>query len=76
MDLFRYRFNELTEGLRQKFLEHVNLKFEAVSMLLPGFVLCSVCLMFLKLLLKVVSVLLFKKINVNLRLKKTIRNSF
>uniref|UniRef100_A0A8C3CKB2 DNA primase large subunit n=1 Tax=Cairina moschata TaxID=8855 RepID=A0A8C3CKB2_CAIMO len=63
MDLFRYRFNELTEGLRQKFLEHVNLKFEAVSMLLPGFVLCSVCPMFLKLLLKVVSVLLFKKIN-------------
>uniref|UniRef100_A0A8C3CKQ6 DNA primase large subunit n=1 Tax=Cairina moschata TaxID=8855 RepID=A0A8C3CKQ6_CAIMO len=33
MDLFRYRFNELTEGLRQKFLEHVNLKFEAVSIL-------------------------------------------
>lgn len=61
MDLFRYRFNELTEGLRQKFLEHVNLQFEAVSMLLSGFVLCSVCLMFLKIFFKVVSVLLFKK---------------
>ncbi|KAJ7404354.1 DNA primase large subunit-like protein [Pitangus sulphuratus] len=31
MDLFRYRFNELTESLMQKFLEHVNLSFEAVS---------------------------------------------
>ncbi|XP_026647396.1 DNA primase large subunit isoform X2 [Zonotrichia albicollis] len=29
MDLFRYRFNELTENLMQKFLEHVNLSFEA-----------------------------------------------
>uniref|UniRef100_A0A8C3UD23 DNA primase large subunit n=1 Tax=Catharus ustulatus TaxID=91951 RepID=A0A8C3UD23_CATUS len=32
MDLFRYRFNELTESLMQKFLEHANLSFEAVSM--------------------------------------------
>lgn len=39
MDLFRYRFNELTENLMQKFLEHVNLSFEAVSMLLSVFVL-------------------------------------
>ncbi|XP_054051733.1 DNA primase large subunit isoform X2 [Rissa tridactyla] len=31
MDLLRYRFNELTDGLRQKFLEHVNLSFEAIS---------------------------------------------
>ncbi|XP_052637795.1 DNA primase large subunit isoform X2 [Harpia harpyja] len=31
MDLLRYRFNELTESLRQKFLEHVNLLFEAIS---------------------------------------------
>ncbi|XP_069660666.1 DNA primase large subunit isoform X2 [Haliaeetus albicilla] len=31
MDLLRYRFNELTETLRQKFLEHVNLLFEAIS---------------------------------------------
>ncbi|OWK49698.1 DNA primase large subunit [Lonchura striata] len=31
MDLFRYRFNELTENLMQKFLEHVNLSFEAVN---------------------------------------------
>ncbi|NXI15724.1 PRI2 primase, partial [Irena cyanogastra] len=31
MDLFRYRFNELTEGLMQKFLEHVNLSFEAIG---------------------------------------------
>ncbi|XP_032042815.1 DNA primase large subunit-like [Aythya fuligula] len=31
MDLFRYRFNELTESLRQKFLEHVNLQFETIS---------------------------------------------
>uniref|UniRef100_A0A8C3UC74 DNA primase large subunit n=1 Tax=Catharus ustulatus TaxID=91951 RepID=A0A8C3UC74_CATUS len=30
MDLFRYRFNELTESLMQKFLEHANLSFEAV----------------------------------------------
>ncbi|XP_009863507.1 PREDICTED: DNA primase large subunit-like, partial [Apaloderma vittatum] len=30
MDLLRYRFNELTENLRQKFLEYVNLSFEAV----------------------------------------------
>ncbi|NWS45556.1 PRI2 primase, partial [Probosciger aterrimus] len=33
MDLLRYRFNELTESLRQKFLEHVNLSFEAVKLL-------------------------------------------
>uniref|UniRef100_A0A8B9PCG6 DNA primase large subunit n=1 Tax=Apteryx owenii TaxID=8824 RepID=A0A8B9PCG6_APTOW len=31
MDLFRYRFNELNDSLRQKFLEHVNLSFEAIS---------------------------------------------
>ncbi|XP_030800976.1 DNA primase large subunit [Camarhynchus parvulus] len=31
MDLFRYRFNELTENLMQKFLEHVNLSFEAIG---------------------------------------------
>ncbi|KFO81226.1 DNA primase large subunit, partial [Cuculus canorus] len=31
MDLLRYRFNQLTDSLRQKFLEHVNLSFEAVS---------------------------------------------
>ncbi|XP_068039788.1 DNA primase large subunit isoform X2 [Anomalospiza imberbis] len=31
MDLFRYRFNELTESLMQKFLEHVNLSFEALT---------------------------------------------
>ncbi|XP_061316543.1 DNA primase large subunit isoform X3 [Pezoporus flaviventris] len=31
MDLLRYRFNELTDSLRQKFLEHVNLSFEAIS---------------------------------------------
>ncbi|KAF1468797.1 DNA primase large subunit, partial [Megadyptes antipodes antipodes] len=31
MDLLRYRFNEVTDNLRQKFLEHVNLSFEAVS---------------------------------------------
>ncbi|NXA40035.1 PRI2 primase, partial [Eudromia elegans] len=31
MDLFRYRFNELTDSLRQKFLDHVNLQFEAIS---------------------------------------------
>ncbi|XP_049674247.1 DNA primase large subunit isoform X2 [Accipiter gentilis] len=31
MDLLRYRFNELTETLRQKFLEHINLLFEAIS---------------------------------------------
>ncbi|XP_068867484.1 DNA primase large subunit isoform X3 [Aphelocoma coerulescens] len=31
MDLFRYRFNELTENLRQKFLEHINLSFEGCS---------------------------------------------
>ncbi|NWU34895.1 PRI2 primase, partial [Hylia prasina] len=31
MDLFRYRFNELTETLMQKFLEHVNLSFEAIG---------------------------------------------
>ncbi|NXM97185.1 PRI2 primase, partial [Sylvia borin] len=31
MDLFRYRFNELTGGLMQKFLEHVNLSFEAID---------------------------------------------
>uniref|UniRef100_G3UQS1 Uncharacterized protein n=1 Tax=Meleagris gallopavo TaxID=9103 RepID=G3UQS1_MELGA len=45
MDLFRYRFHELTEGLRQKFLDHVNLSFEAVSVLLSGSVSCRVCLM-------------------------------
>ncbi|NWS93266.1 PRI2 primase, partial [Toxostoma redivivum] len=54
MDLFRYRFNELTEGLMQKFLEHVNLAFEAIgedlknelanelSMSTPGFSLTKV----------------------------------
>ncbi|KAM4784711.1 DNA primase large subunit isoform 2-T2 [Cyanocitta cristata] len=31
MDLFRYRFNELTENLRQKFLEHINLSFEGLT---------------------------------------------
>ncbi|KFV71402.1 DNA primase large subunit [Dryobates pubescens] len=31
MDLLRYRFNQLTPGLMQKFLEYVNLSFEAVS---------------------------------------------
>ncbi|NXE89804.1 PRI2 primase, partial [Menura novaehollandiae] len=31
MDLFRYRFNQLTDSLMQKFLEHVNLSFEAIS---------------------------------------------
>ncbi|NXE37682.1 PRI2 primase, partial [Ptilorrhoa leucosticta] len=31
MDLFRYRFNELTESLMQKFLEYVNLSFEAIG---------------------------------------------
>ncbi|XP_066036645.1 DNA primase large subunit isoform X2 [Chamaea fasciata] len=31
MDLFRYRFNELSGGLMQKFLEHVNLSFEAIG---------------------------------------------
>ncbi|XP_010008271.1 PREDICTED: DNA primase large subunit-like, partial [Nestor notabilis] len=31
MDLLRYRFNELTDSLTQKFLEHVNLSFEAIS---------------------------------------------
>ncbi|XP_036236295.1 DNA primase large subunit [Molothrus ater] len=31
MDLFRYRFNELTDTLMQKFLEHVNLSFEAIG---------------------------------------------
>ncbi|NWR14268.1 PRI2 primase, partial [Emberiza fucata] len=31
MDLFRYRFNELTESLMQKFLEHANLSFEAIG---------------------------------------------
>ncbi|XP_032299605.1 DNA primase large subunit isoform X2 [Coturnix japonica] len=31
MDLFRYRFNELTDSLRQKFLDHVNLSFEALT---------------------------------------------
>lgn len=46
MDLLRYRFNEVTDNLRQKFLEHVNLSFEAVSMLLSGFVLYSMYLMF------------------------------
>ncbi|XP_062344546.1 DNA primase large subunit [Cinclus cinclus] len=54
MDLFRYRFNELTESLMQKFLEHVNLSFEAIgedlknelahelSMSTPGFTLPKV----------------------------------
>lgn len=46
MDLLRYRFNELTDSLRQKFLEHVNLSFEAVSMLLSEFLLYSMCLIF------------------------------
>ncbi|NXC35820.1 PRI2 primase, partial [Campylorhamphus procurvoides] len=31
MDLFRYRFNELSDSLMQKFLEHANLSFEAIS---------------------------------------------
>ncbi|XP_063245486.1 DNA primase large subunit isoform X2 [Prinia subflava] len=31
LDLFRYRFNELTGDLMQKFLEHVNLSFEALT---------------------------------------------
>ncbi|NXM47186.1 PRI2 primase, partial [Gymnorhina tibicen] len=31
MDLFRYRFKQLSEGLMQKFLEHVNLSFEAIG---------------------------------------------
>ncbi|KAJ7423533.1 DNA primase large subunit-like protein [Willisornis vidua] len=31
MDLFRYRFTQLTDSLMQKFLEHVNLSFEAIS---------------------------------------------
>ncbi|XP_059698655.1 DNA primase large subunit [Haemorhous mexicanus] len=31
MDLFRYRFSQLTESLMQKFLEHVNLSFEAIG---------------------------------------------
>ncbi|NXF21100.1 PRI2 primase, partial [Rhodinocichla rosea] len=31
MDLFRYRFNELSDSLMQKFLEHVNLSFEAIG---------------------------------------------
>ncbi|XP_062427081.1 DNA primase large subunit isoform X2 [Rhea pennata] len=31
MDLFRYRFHELSDSLRQKFLEHVNLSFEALT---------------------------------------------
>ncbi|XP_051471281.1 DNA primase large subunit isoform X2 [Apus apus] len=31
MDLLRYRFNELTDSLRQKFLEYVNLSFEALT---------------------------------------------
>ncbi|XP_064268316.1 DNA primase large subunit isoform X2 [Passer domesticus] len=31
MDLFRYRFSQLTESLMQKFLEHVNLSFEALT---------------------------------------------
>ncbi|NWV34788.1 PRI2 primase, partial [Grantiella picta] len=31
MDLFRYRFNELTGSLMQKFLGHVNLSFEAIG---------------------------------------------
>ncbi|NXX30997.1 PRI2 primase, partial [Nicator chloris] len=31
MDLFRYRFNELSDSLMQKFLEHVNLPFEAIG---------------------------------------------
>lgn len=43
MDLLRYRFNELTDSLRQKFLQHVNLSFEAVSVLLA--VSCCVCLL-------------------------------
>ncbi|NWI51376.1 PRI2 primase, partial [Calyptomena viridis] len=31
MDLFRYRFSQLTDGLMQKFLEYANLPFEAIS---------------------------------------------
>lgn len=59
MDLFRYRFHELTDGLRQKFLDHVNLSFEAVSVLLSGSVSCRVCLMLFKIVIKVVLILLF-----------------
>nr|XP_054486518.1 DNA primase large subunit isoform X2 [Agelaius phoeniceus] len=33
MDLFRYRFSQLTDNLMQKFLEHVNLSFEASHVL-------------------------------------------
>ncbi|KAK2533993.1 Prim2, partial [Columba guinea] len=31
MDLFRYRFSQLTDNLMQKFMEHVDLSFEAIS---------------------------------------------
>ncbi|KAK2544834.1 Prim2 [Columba livia] len=31
MDLFRYRFSQLTDSLMQKFMEHVDLSFEAIS---------------------------------------------
>ncbi|NXQ29848.1 PRI2 primase, partial [Alaudala cheleensis] len=31
MDLFRYRFNQLTDSLMQKFLEHVHLSYEAIG---------------------------------------------
>ncbi|NXF07491.1 PRI2 primase, partial [Smithornis capensis] len=31
MDLFRYRFSQLSDGLMQKFLEYANLAFEAIS---------------------------------------------
>lgn len=34
MDLFRYRFNELSDSLVQQFLEYVNLLYEPVSMVL------------------------------------------
>lgn len=74
MDLLRYRFNELTEGLRQKFLEHVNLSFEAVSMLLPVFVLCCMFLFF-KICVKIVLVLSFKK-KCNYGFKKTTTKNF
>ncbi|XP_064912251.1 DNA primase large subunit isoform X3 [Columba livia] len=31
MDLFRYRFSQLTDSLMQKFMEHVDLSFEALK---------------------------------------------
>ncbi|XP_071301782.1 DNA primase large subunit isoform X3 [Agelaius tricolor] len=37
MDLFRYRFSQLTDNLMQKFLEHVNLSFEAMGTMFAFF---------------------------------------